>query len=144
MVLFLSCLFILFSFIQSCNAQDERAAVLNKEANETTRPSGKSYTCRYPIKSTMAAAAAPADPLDAVRDVLAVVGFGLASANRFILAHDLSGMDDFEFMPYDDVQQIAKIYNDRQTGNNANRKIGYPVQWKLQGFLYWYQDRQQR
>ena len=92
----------------------------------------------------MAAAAAPADPLDAVRDVLAVIGFNQASANRFILAHDLSDMDDFEFMPYDDVEQMVKIYNDRQTGNNTNRKIGYSVQRKLQGSLFWYQDRQRR
>ena len=84
----------------------------------------------------MAAAAVPADPLNAVRDVLSVVGFNPASANRFILAHDLSVMDNSEFMPYYDVEQTLKIYNDCQTGNNTNQKIGYPVQRKLQGFLY--------
>ena len=81
------------------------------------------------------AAAAPPDPLDDVRTCLQVVGFA-GHAQRFIDVHNITSMDDFEDMVPDEVEQIIKMYNERQLGNNAAaRKVGFLVQKKLKGFL---------
>lgn len=91
----------------------------------------------------MAAAAAAIDPLDEVRACLTVAGFG-TNHDRFITVHSITGMDDFSFMDPDEVAQIMKMYNDRQTGANSHRKLGFTVLKKLKGFLYWYHDKQRR
>ncbi len=88
-------------------------------------------------------AAAVPDLLDNVHTVLTVVGFG-NNHNRFINIHRITSMDDFRFMDPDEVEQIMKMYNDRQIGANVNRKLGFMVQKKLQGLLYWYHNRVRR
>ena len=87
---------------------------------------------------------AVANPLADVTTVLTRVSFG-ADVNRFIAVHNLTSMDDFELLDPDNAKTILKMYNDRQTGQaGQNRKKGFPVQPKLQGFLYWYHDQKRR
>ncbi len=88
-------------------------------------------------------AAAVPDPLDDVRTLLTMVRFG-NNHNQFINMHSITSMDDFGFMDPDEVEQIMKICNDRQIGANMNRKLGFTVQKKLKGLLYWYHDRVRR
>ena len=88
-----------------------------------------------------AAAAAAPGPLADVRICLGICGLG-ANVDRFITCHALTSMDDFEFMEPDDVGDITKMYNDRH--RNAAQKIGFPVQKKISGFLYWYHDKIRR
>ena len=88
----------------------------------------------------MAAAAAPADPLVDVRAVLTVVGLG-ANVNRFIASIPITSMDDFALMYDDDAKSIMETYNKSQTRNN---NVGFLTQKKLQGFLYWYHDKERR
>ena len=88
----------------------------------------------------MAAAAAPADPLVDVRAVLTVVGLG-ANVNRFIASIPITSMDDFALMYDDDAKSIMETYNKSQARNN---NVGFLTQKKLQGFLYWYHDKERR
>ena len=89
------------------------------------------------------AAAAPLDPLNEVRACLQMVGFG-ANGNRFITVHNITSMDDFEDMSPEEVEQIIKMYNDCQVGQAVARKVGFLVQKKLKGLLYWYHDKLRR
>ncbi len=59
-----------------------------------------------------AAAAAVIAPLDKVKDVLAICGFG-NNADRFILCHGTNDMGTIELMPLDEVEDITKMHNDR-------------------------------
>ena len=58
--------------------------------------------------------------------------------------HGIVGMESFELMDCDEVHQIVKMFNDRCTGNNVSKKIGFTVQKKLKGLLYWYHDATRR
>ena len=87
------------------------------------------------------AAAAPPDPLDDGRACLQVVGFG-NNGDRFITVHGITSVDDLEDMTPDEAELIIKMYNDRQVGNNAaTRKVGFLVQKKMKGLLYWYHGK---
>ena len=76
------------------------------------------------------APAAPAviDAPDSIDDVRAVLTmYGLAeNAACFITCHGITGMEDFEYMEYNEFRSIVKMYNDRYRG--VNQKIGFPVQ----------------
>ena len=87
-----------------------------------------------------AAAAAPGLLVD-VRLYLGICGLG-ANTNRFIACHVITSMDDFEFMEPDDVGDITKIYNEQH--RNIAQKIGFPIQKKISGFLYWYHGKVRR
>ena len=78
------------------------------------------------------------DPLIAVHHVLNFSGLA-ANVDRFITCHSLTSIDDFEYMHHDEMSQVVKMYNDRY--RQAAQKIGFPVQKKLKGLLYWYQDK---
>ena len=88
----------------------------------------------------MAAAAAPVDPLLGVRAVLTVIGLG-ANVDRFINSIPLTSMDDFALMHEDEAKSIMETYNKSQT---RAHNVGFLVQKKLQGFLYWYHDKERR
>ena len=90
------------------------------------------------------AAVVPPDPLEDVRACLQVVGFG-NNGDRFITVHGITSMDDTKDMTPDEAELIIKMYNDRQVGNNAaTRKVGFLVQKKMKGLLYWYHDKLRR
>ena len=95
-----------------------------------------------PVLPAVVPAVAPAvpapDPLDDVRAVLLV--FGLApNIDRFITCHGLASMDDFEFIEHNETESVVKMHNDRY--RTTAQKIGFPVQKKIKGFLFWYHDR---
>lgn len=80
-------------------------------------------------------------PLIPVRLILGVCGLA-PNIDRFILCHGITNMDDFEFMEPDETESIVKMHNERY--RTAAQKIGFPVQKKIKGFLYWYHDRIRR
>ena len=86
-------------------------------------------------------AIAALNPLDDVRLVLGVCGLA-PNIDRFIRCHGISSMDDFEYMEHDEVESVVKMHNDRY--RTADQKIGFPVQKRIKGFLYWYHDRIRR
>ena len=81
------------------------------------------------------------NPLTPVRVILDVCGLA-PNIDRFILCHGITSMDDFEFMEPDETEFIVKMHNERY--QTAAQKIGFPVQKKIKGFLYWYYDRIRR
>ena len=95
------------------------------------------------VPPAVAAAAVPpaADPLIEVRQVLDICGLA-PNVDRFITCHSLTSMDDFEYMNHDETHHVVKMFNDR--ARDARHKLGFPVQKKLKGLLYWYQDKVRR
>ena len=87
----------------------------------------------------MAAAAAP-DPLLEVRAVLTVIGLG-TNVDRFIASIPITSMYDFALMHKDEAKSITETFNKLQTRAN---NVGFLVQNKLQGFLYWCHDKERR
>ena len=81
------------------------------------------------------------DPLIDVRQVLTICGLG-TNVDRFVTCHSLTSMDDFEYMNHDETHHVVKMYNERC--RDARHKLGFPVQKKLKGLLYWYQDKVRR
>ena len=82
------------------------------------------------------------DPIDDVLTVLEALGLNPQQVNGMCTVHGFTSMEDFEFIKYEEASSIIKMYNDayRQVG----QKIGFPVQKKLQGFLWWFHDRRKR
>ena len=81
-----------------------------------------------PAAAAAAAAAALPDPLDKVRGILAICGFG-NNGNRFIQCHSIIYMSTFKLIPYNKAEDIVKIHNGRW--KRAEQKIGYPVEKAL-------------
>ena len=50
-----------------------------------------------------------------------------------INAHNLTSMDDFDYIRVDDVKSFVKVWN--ETSRSLAPKVGMPTQRKLQGFL---------
>ena len=50
-----------------------------------------------------------------------------------INAHNLTGMDDFDYIRVDDAESFVKVWND--TSQAVATKVGMPTHQKLQGFL---------
>ena len=88
-----------------------------------------------------AAAAAVIDPLNEVKDILEICGFG-NNADRFIQCHDITNIGTFELMLPDEVEDIVKMHN--SCWKRPEQKTVYPVQKALQGFLWWYHDNIRR
>ena len=86
-----------------------------------------------------AAAVAPPNPLIKVRAVLDVCGFKQAVRDRFITAHGISELRDFDFIPFDQARDAIKMYNDGQTRQGV--RMGYLDQMKFKAFLWWYHDQ---
>ena len=80
-------------------------------------------------------------PLDDVRTILGICGLA-PNIGRFITCHGITSMDDFEFIEHTETESVVKMHNDRY--RTPIQKIGFPVQKKLKGFLYWYHDRLRR
>ena len=50
-----------------------------------------------------------------------------------INAHNLTGMDEFDYIRVDDAESFVKVWND--TSQAVATKVGMPTHQKLQGFL---------
>ena len=59
-----------------------------------------------------------------------------------INAHNLTGMDYFDYISVDDAGSFIKVWND--TSHAVTTKVGMLTHRKLQGFLYWYHDHKKR
>ena len=59
-----------------------------------------------------------------------------------INAHNIMGMEDFDYIRVDDAISLIKVWND--TSQAVAMKVGMPTHPKLQGFLYWYHDHKKR
>ena len=90
----------------------------------------------------MSVTSSNADPLDEVREVLATCGFG-ANADRFITCHDITTFDDLDIWDPEDSKTAIKMYNDRY-GTTQNSFLGFTIQVKLQGLLFWIKDETRR
>ena len=80
--------------------------------------------------------------MQAVRDVLDVCGLG-SNRNRFIDCHGITSLDDFQIWEPEDAKTTIKMYNDRH-GANQQHLLGFTVQVKLQGLIYWIKDEIRR
>ena len=56
-----------------------------------------------------------------------------------INAHNLTGIDHFDYIRVDDYGLFIKVWND--TSQVVSTKVGMPTQRKLKGFLYWYHEQ---
>ena len=90
----------------------------------------------------MSVSSGDADPLDEVRAVLGTCGFG-PNADRFITCHNITSIDDLDIWDPDDAKTAIKMYNDRY-GTTQNNFLGFTIQVKLQGLLFWIKDETRR
>ena len=59
-----------------------------------------------------------------------------------INSHNLTVMNDFDYIRVDDFGSFVKVWN--ETSRAVAMKVGIYTQHKLQGFLYWYHDQRKR
>ena len=91
--------------------------------------------------SSESEADAAANPLRAVQSVLDVCGLR-ANRNRFITLHNITSLEDLALWEPEDAKSVIKMYNDRHgTGNNY---LGFTIQVKVQGLLFWIKDQRRR
>ena len=74
-----------------------------------------------------------ADPLDDVRAIFTTLRMKITQRDGMINSHNLTGMDDFDYIRVDDAGSFVKVWND--TSRAVATKVGMPTQQKLQGFL---------
>ena len=75
----------------------------------------------------------PTDPLDGVRAMFTTLVMKITQRDGIINAHNLTSMDDFDYIRVDDVESFVKVWN--ETSRSLAPKVGMPTQRKLQGFL---------
>ena len=83
-----------------------------------------------------------ADPLYDVRSIFTILGMTITQHDGIMNAHNLTGMDDFDYIRVDDTGSFIKLWND--TSQAVAMEVGMPIQINLQGFLYWYHDQENR
>ena len=66
----------------------------------------------------------------------------ITQSDGMINAHNLTIMDDFDYIRVDDAKSFVKVFN--KTSLAVTTKVGMPTQRKLQGFLYWYRYQRNR
>ena len=83
-----------------------------------------------------------ADPLDDVRAIFTTLGMTITQCDGMINDHNLTGMDDFDYIKVNDAVSFVKVWN--ETSQAVATKVGNPTPRKLQGFLYWYHGQRKR
>ena len=76
------------------------------------------------------------DPLDNVRAIFITLGMTITQRDVMINSHNLTGMDNFDYIRVNDTGSFVKVWN--ETSRVVATEVGMPTQCKLQGFLYWY------
>ena len=79
------------------------------------------------------------DALDDLRAIFTTLVMTITQTDGMINAHNLTVMDDFDYIRVDDDISFIKVWND--TSLAVATKAGMSTQRKLQGFLYWYHDQ---
>ena len=93
-----------------------------------------------PEAAGLAAAAAGAGaggtayPLDDVRANFTTPRITITQHDGMINAHNITGMDNFDYIRVDDAKSFFKAWN--ETSREVATMVGIPTQRKLQGFLY--------
>ena len=59
-----------------------------------------------------------------------------------INAHNLTGMDNFDYIRVDDVRSFIKVCN--KISLSVATEVCIPIQHKLQGFFYWYHHHRKK
>ena len=77
-----------------------------------------------------------ADPLEDVRAIFTTIGMKTTQCDGMINAHNITGMDDFDYIRVDDTGSFIKVCNDNS--REVTTEVDTPTQCKLQGFIYWY------
>ena len=85
------------------------------------------------VTAAGAGAGVMTDSLDDVRAIFTTLGMKITQRDGMIKAHNLTGMDDFDYIRVDDARSFIKVWND--TSQAVATKVGMPTQRKLQGFL---------
>ena len=70
------------------------------------------------------------------------IGMTITQRDDMMNSHNLTGMDNFDYIRVDDSGSFIKVWND--TSQAVATKVGMPTQRKLQGFLCWYHDQKKR
>ena len=73
------------------------------------------------------------DQLEDVRAIFTTFGMTNTQYDGMINSHNLTGMDDFDYIRVNDAGLFIKVWND--TSQAVATKVGMPAQRKLQGFL---------
>ena len=74
-----------------------------------------------------------ADPLEDVRSIFTTLGMRINQCDDMINAHNLTEMDDFDYIRVDDAGSFIKVWND--TSRAVGTKVGMPTQRNIQVFL---------
>ena len=69
------------------------------------------------------------DPLDDVISIFTTIGVTINQCDGIINAHNLTGMDDFDYIRVDDSVSFIKVLND--TSRSVTKKFGMPTQLNL-------------
>ena len=77
--------------------------------------------------------------MDDVRSIFTILGMIIKRHDGMINAHNLTSMDDFDYIRVDDAVSFVKVWN--ETSRAVATKVDMPTQRKLRGFLYWYHDQ---
>ena len=78
------------------------------------------------------------DPLVDVRAIFTMLGMKITQRNGMINAHNITGMDDFDYTRVDDAGSFVKVWD--ETSLPVATTVDMLTQRKLKGFLYWYHD----
>ena len=83
-----------------------------------------------------------AEPLDDLRAIFTTLGMIINQLDGMINAHNLTNMDNFDYIRVEDAKSFAKVCNN--TSREVATKVVIPPQRKLQGFFYCYHDQRKR
>ena len=67
-----------------------------------------------------------------------MLGMKITQRNGMINAHNITGMDDFDYTRVDDAGSFVKVWD--ETSLPVATTVDMLTQRKLKGFLYWYHD----
>ena len=82
------------------------------------------------------------DPLDDVRAIFTTLGMTNTQCDGMINPHNLTGIDDFDYIRIDDFGSFVKVLN--ETSRAVATKVGMTTQRKLQGYFYWYRYQRKK
>ena len=74
-----------------------------------------------------------ADPLDDVKSIFTTLGITITQRDDMINSHNITGMDEFDYIRFDDSGLFIKVWND--PSQVVSTKFGMTTKRKLQGFL---------
>ena len=83
-----------------------------------------------------------ADPMEDVRDMFTTLGMIITQRGDMINPHNLTSMDNFDYIMVDNVRSFIKVWN--KNSLSVATEVCIPIQHKLQGFFYWYHHHRKK